>query len=128
MIKSIRPALGALIASAMATSALLALSTSPAHAYSRHCSINGLLWPAFTTCTTEAVEANSSGHFLDVSVWPYSGCSAEYYIWDARNQAIIHRETTRGVSKRLYGVYSFYHLKMLSRGVRCGGDAVLDND
>jgi hypothetical protein len=67
------------------------------------------------------VQANSAGHFLDVSVWPYSGCVAEYWVWDARNQAIINHETTRGVSKRLYNVYSWYHIKMTVRGWKCGG-------
>jgi hypothetical protein len=98
-----------------------------ANAHSEHCSVNGMLNPPFQSCTTAAVQAHPNG-WLDVAVWPYSGCSASYYIWDARNQEIIHRETTRGVSKTLFGVHSWYHLKVTFPGWRCGGDAILDND
>ena len=66
--------------------------------------------------------------WLDVDVWPYAGCTARYKVFDARNQQVINSGSTTGVSKRLYGVHSWYHITMTLPGWRCGGEASLDNE
>jgi hypothetical protein len=105
----------------------IGLTAGPAHADLESCSVNGYLNPPFGSCTTSyAVQATAAG-WIDVDIWPYSGCSARYKVFDARNQAVINSGTTTGVSKRLYGVHSFYHVTMSVSGFRCGGDASIDN-
>jgi hypothetical protein len=104
------------------------MAVSPAHAAFEHCSVNGYLNPPFQSCTTSyPVQATPQG-WLDVDVWPYGGCTARYKVFDARNQQVINSGSTTGVSKRLYGVHSWYHITMTLPGWRCGGEASLDNE
>lgn len=116
------------VAAATALGAAVLASPGVAHAQSSYCSVNGWLNPIITSCTTDAVRAHANG-WIDVGVYPYSGCRADFYIWDARNQEIIYRATgVSNFSTRLFRVYSWYHLKATFRGTRCGGEAGLDNE
>ena len=117
-----------LAATVTATAAVVFGLPGIAQAYSSRCTVNGWFNPPFNSCTTDAVEAHAN-HWLDVWVDPYSGCTADFYIWDARNQEVIYRATVGpNFSTRHYRVYSFYHLKATFRPWRCGGEAQLDND
>ena len=94
----------------MLVTSSLAVVGSPAMAASASCTARYFYKPFYRTCTTAAIPAHSTGHFVDVRVTACTG--SPWKVWDTVTGVTV-ASGKDDASRRIYGLYgSSYRAKL----------------